>query len=81
MLQQSTERRFVTRDGGNFAIQLFERLMFPPQVGDSELWIIEGTGHQVMVQPNSGETQGSETSLTFQPLRRHLEIGLPIPLI
>lgn len=45
-------------------IQLPERLMFPPQ-GGSDLWTIEGDGHHVMVQPNSGEPQGERTSMTL----------------
>ena len=46
-------------------IQLSERLLFPPQAGDSDLWTIEGTGHHVMVQPNSAEAQGKRTNLTL----------------
>jgi type IV secretory pathway VirB9-like protein len=46
-------------------IQLPERLMFPPQAGDSDLWTIEGNGHHVMVQPNSAEFQGAKTNLTL----------------
>lgn len=46
-------------------IQLPERLLFPPQAGDSELWTIEGTGHHIMVQPNSAESQGAKTNLTL----------------
>ena len=46
-------------------IQLSERLLFPPQAGDSDLWTIEGTGHHVMVQPNSAQPQGKRTNLTL----------------
>lgn len=45
-------------------IQLPERMLFPPQPGDGELWTIEGKGHHIMVQPNSAEWQGAKTNLT-----------------
>lgn len=45
-------------------IQLPERILLDPQ-GGSDLWTIEGQGHHIMVQPNSGEPQGERTNLTL----------------
>jgi type IV secretory pathway VirB9-like protein len=46
-------------------ITLPERLIFAPQVGNNELWTVEGTGHHIMIQPNNAEPQGAKTSLTL----------------
>ena len=46
-------------------ITLPERLMLDPVPGNEALWNVEGNGHHVMVQPNSAEKQGNETTLTL----------------
>jgi type IV secretory pathway VirB9-like protein len=46
-------------------ITLPERLMLDPVAGNNLLWTVEGNGHHVMVQPNSAEKQGFETTLTL----------------
>ena len=46
-------------------ITLPERLMLDPIPGNNALWNVEGNGHHVMVQPNSSEPQGRETTLTL----------------
>lgn len=45
-------------------ITLPERLMLDPVAG-SELWTVEGNGHHIIVQPNSAEPEGRETTLTL----------------
>ena len=46
-------------------IQLPERLIFPPQAGNGDLWTVEGEGHHIMVQPNTSEPEGKKTNLTL----------------
>ena len=46
-------------------ITLPERLMLDPVPGNNALWNVEGNGHHVMVQPNSSQPQGRETTLTL----------------
>jgi type IV secretory pathway VirB9-like protein len=46
-------------------ITLPERLMLDPIPGNNALWNVEGNGYHVMVQPNSEERQGYETTLTL----------------
>ena len=46
-------------------IRIPDRLMLDPIPGNNALWNVEGNGHHVMVQPNSSEPQGRETTLTL----------------
>ncbi len=46
-------------------ITLPDRLMLDPVAGDGALWTVEGNGHHVMVQPNSAEPEGRESTLTL----------------
>ena len=46
-------------------ITLPARLMLEPVPGNNALWNVEGNGHHVMIQPNSAEKQGHETTLTL----------------
>jgi type IV secretory pathway VirB9-like protein len=42
-----------------------ERLLFPPQPGNAELWTVQGNQHHIMIQPNTEEPQGAKTNLTI----------------
>jgi type IV secretory pathway VirB9-like protein len=46
-------------------ITLPDRLMLNPVAGDGALWTVEGNGHHIMVQPNSAEPEGRESTLTL----------------